>query len=508
MGLNSSAKIKWKTTGLTVKSVQDLNLGRRIDVDGNALAFKLHSSNKTLGETLHLMAYHLKQLAFSGGFIVTVIFDGSYRPDCKRASLDRRKKACIENANRIFCRFKALELSSKFEKGEDSSTKEELDLYNAECSKLESACNKQLVIPENVSQLFSERLMMAEACIQNENGGYVVERVLTSMFQADALIARRFKGGLSDIIYGNDSDYFVLLGADCIMMWNMKRSADSRSNRGRKKNKKNQNNNNESTCSATYLEVELYGSSNEGIKTYKAKLVTLSPTLPKGLNWEEAKHPFFQNPDPVFRAIIAIILGCDIYEGIKGFGPSKIEAKIKEITKKALDSSTYDATATCINDVVVAGLRQFFKSTINVDLNVIDALVVAFLYEPGIVDESKLFLNDVLLPNDDENNENERVARSVGEHEDMKYVHQPPDNFEFPTYLKSFDVRRGTSGTIEEVGTSTPCSSRDEHVGPPLYKCPCFNGYRPHFYLQHEGRHQCAKCSAYFCKTCTLYPTT
>ena len=37
MGLNSSAKIKWKTTGLTVKSVQDLNLGRRIDVDGNAL---------------------------------------------------------------------------------------------------------------------------------------------------------------------------------------------------------------------------------------------------------------------------------------------------------------------------------------------------------------------------------------------------------------------------------------------------------------------------------------
>ena len=88
MGLNSSTKVKWKATGLTIKSVQDLNLGRRIDVDGNALAFKMHTSNKVLGKTLHLMAYHLKQLAFSGGFIITVIFDGSYRPDCKRASLE------------------------------------------------------------------------------------------------------------------------------------------------------------------------------------------------------------------------------------------------------------------------------------------------------------------------------------------------------------------------------------------------------------------------------------
>ena len=115
MGIKSAAKVKWKATGLTIKTIQDLNLGKRIDVDGNALAFKMHASNKALGETLHLMAYHLKQLAFSGGFIITVIFDGTFRPDCKRASLERRKQTYLNNSNRIFSRFKALELSSKLE---------------------------------------------------------------------------------------------------------------------------------------------------------------------------------------------------------------------------------------------------------------------------------------------------------------------------------------------------------------------------------------------------------
>ena len=82
MGIKSAAKVKWKATGLTIKTIQDLNLGKRIDVDGNALAFKMHASNKALGETLHLMAYHLKQLAFSGGFIAERMPSGHSNLTC------------------------------------------------------------------------------------------------------------------------------------------------------------------------------------------------------------------------------------------------------------------------------------------------------------------------------------------------------------------------------------------------------------------------------------------
>ena len=80
MGVNNATKTKFVSKGLTLKSLHAFDLGNRIDVDGNALAFKfLGTGNKLLGEILVDMALHLKQLAFSGGFVVTVIFDGIQR---------------------------------------------------------------------------------------------------------------------------------------------------------------------------------------------------------------------------------------------------------------------------------------------------------------------------------------------------------------------------------------------------------------------------------------------
>ena len=128
-------------------------------------------------------------------------------------------------------------------------------------------------------------------------------------------------------------------------------------------------------------------------------------------------------------------------------------------------------------------MKSLLKSTMNADANIVDTLIASFMYEPGIVDATKSTLD---LPSD---NEMEGMERS----EEGTYVHQPPADYQFPTYLKSFDVR----------GTGT---NDIEHYGPPLYKCGCFNGYSPHFYLQHEGRHQCVKCSEFFCKTCTFIP--
>ena len=88
MGVNSATKAKFIGKGLTLKTIQSFGLGNRIDIDGNALAFKfLGNGQKNVNEILSDMALHLKQLAYSGGFIVTVIFDGTKRPDCKRALL-------------------------------------------------------------------------------------------------------------------------------------------------------------------------------------------------------------------------------------------------------------------------------------------------------------------------------------------------------------------------------------------------------------------------------------
>ena len=172
------------------------------------------------------MAQHLKQLAHIGGFIVTVIFDGVKRPDCKRASLNRRKKRFLSNANRMYCQLKMSQLKSKYQKDGNDEVKKQLEEYSSECKKLERANRQSLTIPDNIAILFSERLMMNNACCPNENGGYVEEKVLTATFQADSLIASRSKHNLNDLIYRNDSDYFALLGSKCLLFWDMKKNKE------------------------------------------------------------------------------------------------------------------------------------------------------------------------------------------------------------------------------------------------------------------------------------------
>ena len=60
MGINGCAtkKALWLATGLTLKSLKDLNIGNNIDVDGNALAWKI-GCGKTVTEVVQLMASYL-----------------------------------------------------------------------------------------------------------------------------------------------------------------------------------------------------------------------------------------------------------------------------------------------------------------------------------------------------------------------------------------------------------------------------------------------------------------
>ena len=81
MRINGCAtkKALWLTTGLTLKILKDLNIGNNIDINGNALAWKI-ACEKPVTEVAQLMASYLKVLAHNGGFNITVIRDG-HRPD-------------------------------------------------------------------------------------------------------------------------------------------------------------------------------------------------------------------------------------------------------------------------------------------------------------------------------------------------------------------------------------------------------------------------------------------
>ena len=83
----SKGKVLRKATGLNLKSIKRLNIGNRINIDGNLLFSQLQGSGgKTVEKTVAEMALFLKRISHCGGFIVTLVMDGKIRPDCKRAT--------------------------------------------------------------------------------------------------------------------------------------------------------------------------------------------------------------------------------------------------------------------------------------------------------------------------------------------------------------------------------------------------------------------------------------
>ena len=458
MGVNNGGRTKWVAKGLTLKTLHALDAGKRIDVDGNALLYtfinKKSIKHKTVGKILKLMAQHLKQLAHSGGFVVTVIFDGSTRPDCKRASLQRRKEVFLDDANRMFCRFKSLELNAKYEKTKNVDDKEQLDEYNAECRKLEKKCGCPIILPDNIATLLSERLMMEEACSPNENGGYVDENVLTSVFQADSLIAKRSSSNQSDFIYGNDSDYFVWLGSKCLLIWGLWLMESS------------------TTKDATQYQVELYGACNEHMNELKSKISQNTNNLPKQLEWREAEIPLFASPDATLRALIALSLGCDVFiGGIKNFGLKKVQEKIEKHSKDH-------------NGSIVPYFKQdMIKLMKGLSNSEIDTLLAAFLYEPGIVDKTK----KVPSYDSNENIDNEDLCEG--------YVHTPPDGYRFPSFLSTFEIRKNI------------VPSHEQQHDPLVCFCDGFNNNGRHKYLSFEGSNTCSNCKKTFCQTCSFIPS-
>ena len=135
------------------------------------------------------MALLLKRIAHCGGFVITVVMDGTSRPDCKRASWDQKKEGSLTNINRMYCRFKMLKLSSRLEKEEmdekkRATIKNELHAYNQAAKSLEKKCGRVAVSKKFCDHLL-HRLRLKDAFLVNENGGFVSQKLF---YQSSRLI--------------------------------------------------------------------------------------------------------------------------------------------------------------------------------------------------------------------------------------------------------------------------------------------------------------------------------
>jgi hypothetical protein len=481
MGVTSCKKgvVFWEATGLTLRSLKLFNIGKRIIVDGNALAWKIHSTNKTKQLTfplvVHMMAEKLKSIAFSGGFEIVVVVDGDDRPDCKRDSWNRRQSREINDVNRRFCRMKATYLYGKKERGVASDhEKEKLIKFSAAAKRLETTCaNESFEIPANFHILLSEKLMQIGACSCNENGGFVHENVLKAKFQADSVIARLTHEGKYDFIMSEDSDFPALLGSECILLCDVREK--KKKNRGRVR----KNEGDVTTLKdATSFEVHIAGASNAKMRELRKALEDSceGQTFQQNIEWIEASHPIFDYKDPTLRATIAVSKGCDMYKaGVKNVGHTVIISIIQEIVEKqGLDPTNEHAILHHFRNAMITKLKN--QNNNMMTEAEFDTLIKAFMYEPGVI----------INPSEDDIPSAEMESsgdESIISH--SSYIFGAPVSL--PEYLKMF--------ASEDVPIDVNSSSM-------IRKCPGTHCSRAHTYLAFEGSHKCDECNDVFCETC------
>lgn len=463
----SPGSVLWMGSGLSINQLKHLKLGHRIDVDGNALAWKL-GSGKPINSIIDLMAKFLKSVAFGCGFEVTVVFDGFDRPDCKRASWERKKMKDLDDVNRLYCRFKALETGRLMHTAIDANQKKELEneykQFSAASKRLESKLNKCLVLPKDMASLLSERLMLIGACDRNEDGGIVFENIITSKFQADSVIALRSKQKKSDFILSEDTDFVALLGNECILIKNIFIQNTKVIKRGRPSNKRkcSENDdvdNNTSIPPNQDITFQIAGTCNLKMNTIRNSINSRGTEEDASISWIEAKSPILSYSNPYLRALCALVLGCDVFKGITGVGVERLYQKIKE----------YDN-----EENAVAGLIEFISNRLNQDSSVVDTLMKSFMCEPG--------LNVDVIGNEISPHSAEEVS---------PYIFTPPSSL--PKFLETFRVK----SIVPRVES-----------GPEFCLC---KGSRmagsAHTYLSFEGNYKCVECNDNFCYTCVFIPT-
>ena len=180
---------------------------KRIDCDVSNIIHLLSYRHSKIFSTALVrdVALFLKQLASDTGYVITAVLDGNIRPHTKRDAFQRRYTSTMNRINSYFCRQSAMRLASKKREDLTKDESKKLDLFNKEAKLLEASSKMQIPFDFKL-QL---ELALEQVCafsVDRESGGYVSRDILKAEFEADYLMAYRFRNGDSDCIFSTDSE--------------------------------------------------------------------------------------------------------------------------------------------------------------------------------------------------------------------------------------------------------------------------------------------------------------
>ena len=383
----------------------------RLDVDISWIVFKIGANKKPPQEAVTLVCDFLQTLA-KYGFVVTPICDGEIRHHSKRASTDCVSKREKDRVKATVSRLQLLNIGQQINNTNDVNEKERLKTRQAELNKVittlenKVAKNGHTLPPSFAVDLDTELATRDLYDIVNDNYGKI-HRVKVGLFQADSLIAKRAIEGRSDAIVAADADFFVSVGPSCLLIKNF----EYKRARGR-------NNSNVALMELHQLQI---GCSSlqvkNNIETALSARTNNANNNRDDFEIVEAKYPILDEETIRLRALVSVLLGCDVFVGgVSRVGAKKIFDKMKQLREQENDIDDFDLSEKLIQ------WSCNIKDT-NVSEDLLRVYIDAILFEP---------VNEVRIDGEvvfDDNNEKK-----------YNYLYQRPQTL--PKYLEGFCKRR------------------------------------------------------------------
>ena len=321
-----------------------------VAIDMNWIA---HAKSKTVAPDKLVEACMDVLITFAKcGFEVYPVFDppddNTNRHHSKRATIYRRAKIEKNNIDIVSSRYQLNQLTQeiiqKKQLGESTNELEEKKKNVASIAKKKEITK---LLPHNFieeSQSFIERTRLN---VPNSNDG-VVKNVIVGKFQADPTVAKLVLNGTCHILVCDDFDYGMYMGKKMCAIKNFDFNKETRE-----------------FCGG----ITMTFTSNEiAQRAYDIALRVEDGMEP---SCSFATYEFFNTKNFRKRAIIAFILGCDVYQkGIPGVGPAAIHGWLQKCSSLSQD---------CLNDK----LNEFCAGKLNTNTDMIESYIEALLYEPA-----------------------------------------------------------------------------------------------------------------------------
>lgn len=410
-----------------------------IDLDASWIVRKLTCSNDAR------MGYlvRLSKILLRLGCDVVVICDGPLRHHSKRAKTQRDAQS---KQNIIDYKALSIQLMTTVNSIEHTND------YNEKKSLLE----KKVVINNKLEKLrkklYSNIFDVGDSfydslCIEANEINTSIEvtnkiTIIQNKFQADSLLAFRCMNNLSDICFASDTDQAALCGEKCV---SVREFSITKNNQSLNK-------------------ISLFSSCINTI--YKIANYIRLPH--NHANVVKAAFPVFQGISEIrCRALIAIGLGCDVYD-LPIISPAKMNEFL--ISKQEIQSSDLfnELLEHLISKRILKNKETDNQIVRNKYNEMLQILVDTYVYEPIIMTKCS-DVGIVLL--------------------DFEYISYPiPIHFHY--YIKDFYF---DESDYENRQVETVSDSMKQCVGP---------GVGTHLFLLGEGYTECELCSRFLCVYC------